>query len=263
MNRRQLLGSALSGASLGSLWSCGLVFATHRREPTIEVIGADEAQIALISVGKVRALVLMGQPPRRVLNRLNALTGTFRPRIDLLIGSRSGIDLLGAAFQHQRHVARAFALDDDSAPGGNTPLTSPPVMNARLSSEVTMSIRPLTMRGWDTTTSERRSWLVTVQRGNHVAVLGPNIDDVAMFGPANPALAIGATGNIAFAARKLPSTAIAFNADGVSEDRLGPPAETAQRYLVRIHPGESAVFTFTRTGIRLPTWAEQRSIRER
>jgi len=262
VNRRQLLGSALSGASLGSLWSCGLAFAMRQRDPTIEVIGADDAQVALISVDRVRVLVLMGSPSRSVRDHLNGLIGTFRPRIDLLVGSRSGIDLLGAEFQRQRHVSHTLALDDDSAPYNGTPLPTSPALSARLSSAVTLSIRTLTMRGWNTTLTERRSWIVIVQRDSHVAVLGPNIDDVAMFGPANPALAIGATGSIAFAARKLPASAMGFNADGISEDRLGPPSGTAQRHLVRIHPGESAVFTLTNTGVRLPSWAERRSILE-
>ncbi|MGB3304954.1 MAG: hypothetical protein WBA63_02135 [Thermomicrobiales bacterium] len=262
MNRRQLLGSVLSGASLGSVWSCGLAFAMRRRDPTIEVIGADDSQVALISVERVRVLVLMGSPSRSVRDHLDGLIGTFRPRVDLLIGSRSGIDLLGPEFQRQRHVSHKLALDDDSAPYNGTPLASPPVLSTRLSGDVTMSIRTLTMRGWNTTSTERRSWLVIVQRGNHTAVLGPNIDDVAMFGPATPTLALGATGSIAFAARKLPATALGYNADGISEDRLGALSGTAQRHLVRIHPGESAVFTISNAGVRLPSWAEQRSIQE-
>lgn len=265
MNRRTLIGSAIGGAGLGTAWASGLSFAVSRRDPTLEVIGGDDAQVVLLDAQHFRTMILIGYPSRDLQSGIASLMGVFRRRIDLLTGSRAGVNALGKTFVNRYNVARTLGLEDAFAPldTNHARREVPSELQAALPAGVDLRIRTTTTQAWDRQAAERRSWLIEIRRGTAVCCAGPDLDEVAMHAPPDSALALAPVGSLSFSSHKLPGPAIAINADSIQESDLGSLAHDSSAYLVRIHPQDTAVFTLTDAGIRLPTWAEHRSIVQR
>ena len=262
MNRRTLIGAAIGGAGLGTAWAAGLSFAANRGDPTLEVIGVDDAQVLLLDTRRFRTMIVIGVPSRELQASIASLMGVFRRRIDLLVGSRAGVEALGKTFVDRYNVARAIGLEDAFAPLDADPARRevPPELRAALPEGVELRIRVITAQAWDKQAHERRTWLIEIRRGTTVCCAGPDLDGVAMHGLAGLALTLAPVGSLTFSSRKLGRSAIAINADSVQESDLGSSTDENAAYLVRIHPRDAAVFSFTNSGVRLPTWAEQRSI---
>lgn len=112
MNRRAIAAYGIGGAALGTAWAAGLSLASSRGDSTLEVIGSKKAQFALLNTRRFRALFVIGSPDSELQENISRLTGMFRPRLDLVVGSRSGIDTIGTTFAESHQVARTIALDD-------------------------------------------------------------------------------------------------------------------------------------------------------
>lgn len=262
MNRRTLTGTAIGGAGLGAAWAAGLSLAASRGDPTLEVIGVDDAQVLLLGTRRFRTLILIGYPSRELQAGIASLLGVFRRRIDLLTGSRAGIDALGKTFAGRHNVARTIGLEDAFAPLDSESMrrSTPSELKATLPEGLEIRMRTISAQAWDKQSQERHTWLIEIRRGTAVCCAGPDLDGIAMHGPAGSALTLAPAGSLPFSSRKLGKSAIAINADSVQEKDLGPLTAGDASLLVRIHPRDTAVFTLTNTGIQLPTWAEQRAI---
>ncbi len=262
MNRRTVITQGITGASLGSLWAIGLSTAARSGDPTIEAIGADDAQIVLFDAGNFRALIMIGYPSKRLREHIGSLTGVFRRRIDLLTGSRAGIDAVGHEFILRHRIVRTIALDDQFAPipSASQRIEFPLAMQAELAEDITLGIHSRTSNAWSKGGTERRTWLIEIRRGDATCCLTPSLDDIALHGPVAPAVAIAPGGSLPFSSHRLGGAAIAINADDIDERDIGGIGKSDAVYLVRIHPRDTAVFSFVAGGIRLPAWAERRTI---
>lgn len=262
MNRRALMGTAIGGAGLGAAWAAGLTLAASRGDPTLEVIGVDDAQVLLLDTRHFCTVILIGYPSRELQAGIASLLGVFRRRIDLLTGSRAGIDALGKTFADRHNAARTIGLEDAFAPLDSESMrrSPPPELKAMLPEGLEIRIRTISAQAWDKQAQERRTWLIEIRRRTTICCAGPDLDGIAMHGPAGLALTLAPVGSLPFSSRKLGKSAIAINADSVQEKDLGPLDESDTAMLVRIHPRDTAVFTLTNEGIKLPNWAEQRTI---
>lgn len=262
MNRRTLVGYGIGGASLGTAWAAGLSLAASSGDPTVEVIGARNAQIVLLDTHRFRALFVIGSPDSKLQENISGLTGIFRRRLDLLAGSRSGIAAFGNAFSTAHHVVRTIALDDE--PGAHdastTFFSTPSDLKADLPDGLELNIHSITTGAWNRQKTERRTWLMAIRRGETVCCMGPGLEDIATHGPIGSALALAPAGDLQLSVRRLGGSVIAVNADTIDEGDFDTMAKGPTMRLTRIHPRETAVFTLTSAGIGLPSWTEERQI---
>ncbi len=262
MNRRTIAAYGIGGAALGTAWAAGLSLASSRGDSTLEVIGSKKAQFALLNTRRFRALFVIGSPDSELQENISRLTGMFRPRLDLVVGSRSGIDAIGTTFAESHQVARTIALDDPfgaSDPGADF-ASIPSDLKAKLPQGLELGIHTIATGGWDRRRTERRSWFVEIRCGEIVCCMGPSLEDIATYGPIGPPLALAPTGDLQFSARRLGGSVIAINADETNEGDFDPMADGPPIRLTRIHPRDTAVFSLSAEGLGIPSWTEDRGI---
>ncbi len=252
--RRDLVATIAGGAVLGAVWGAAFPALAMEGRPTIAVVGADNAQLALIDAGSARALVFIGEPDDALLERLPAMLTVFRQRIDLVVGSLPALDAHAKDLSDRwsiRHAVMISATDDAST----LPFTSNTVSGAldiALGEHVMLKIRVGHRDEWRTPDpgSGPPLWSIRVVRNTDVVSIVPDARSFGATLPGPAAVLISPSAPSPELRAKSPTNAIAINFDSESID----PSPGDGVALTRIFPRDIARFVLAEDGVELPPW---------
>ncbi|MGC4106030.1 MAG: hypothetical protein QM753_06705 [Thermomicrobiales bacterium] len=244
MNRRSAIVAGVLGATTGALWVGGFTWLIRRHDPTLEVIGRGDDLMALLDTGSFRALIVVGQGRP---DRIGTLLGTFRRRVDMVIGSQVGIAALGDARIERLGITQALVLD---VPSGvkSLPATEEPgpaVLHADLLNGMVLTIGTFPQGAWQQDREASQVWTVTIARGEHRCAIAPNLAVLSDHAESGVVVGIGAKGDLDHLWDMLRTPLIAVNAN-----RYPKPDSTVQGMTsFRIFPNDPLTFTFSKDGI--------------
>jgi len=246
VNRRDAVVAGGLGAATGTLWAGGFGLLLRRRAPTLEVIGRGDDLAALLDTGSFRVLIVAGEGRS---DRIRALLGVFRRRVDLLVGSERGITAIGSRAISRLHVSRTLVLDlpvgARSWPATNA--TGPAALRADLPDRMLLEIATYPRGAWQQEVPVSQTWAVTISRGGHRCVIAPSVDVVAVHGVAGLAAAVGADGDLDKLWDMLRMPVVAINADRYPS----PPPSAGPAQTFRIFPNDPLTITFGPNGVEV------------
>jgi hypothetical protein len=254
LGRRALLATTLAGSLVGGIWGTGFARLIQGANPRLSILGDDSWQVALLTAARQRVLLCIGEFTESPVEAIDRVLGSMRPRIDIVLLSRSAAALLGGALARTRHVSVSIVLDGTGSVEGR----STPGPQRISGSGFTIDVVPLT----EGTAVETSSWLVNLDLGGPVATFGPNLETILEQAPSTTAVAVSPVGDLNSFHRRWPSRTVVINADS-ARDYIALPAETeafqagsAAGFLVRTFPRDVARFEAPGGTLSLPRWAQ-------
>ena len=263
--RRSVLRWIVGSGLLGAIWGTGFAALSATRQPSATVAGDDDWQVTLIESGRSRAVVLLGTLEDPVGDTLSRMMGSFRQRIDLVIGDANALTALPSDYRGQWRVQRTVVLGS-SAPRSHTPetssITSPTLI--ALGSRLSIQLSPMVKSGWSDARpplDEPIRWVVTARANGAIIRLGARLEDIAAMSAGPAAVTVAPAGEIRAIWSVDALATIAVNNSQVPRDLISSVDAGAKRgrLLVSVFPDDFCRFTFVDGGIRLPYCA--RSVR--
>lgn len=246
MNRRELIVGSLSGAAIGAGWVAGFGVLLQRQEPTLSVIGKGTSLLALLDTGNVRVLVAAGPGDPRLTRNLSALLGVFRPRIDLLLGSESGVAEFTAKTLARYGNPLRMILDQPTGIAiGTQAATGPPVLTAHLPQGIDLRVTTFVQGAWQVGGTPTQSWIVTVTGYEHRCSVADTAEVLGLYGDSGDA--IGVVGMVTEPDQwdMLRMTSLA-----IPSDRVKAPFDTqASPKIIRLFQREPITITFRPDGL--------------
>lgn len=251
-----LLGAVVFSA-LAATWAVEL------RQPRVVLLGSGERLSLLVTDGAARLLIATGNDPVAFGNALARVRRAGQPRLDVLLVTGSGPDLLApAAIAADPHVRVATGLVPFPRSADMPSLAPLAVLDTPSQIRLgTVSVLLETAPVPDAPDNpEQRVWRATIERGPMRIVVLSDGDAASSFPPAPDADALVVVGNDAltgWTAQPVPALAAAdshlppgrdLRAEA-GRDALGPA------YVVRVFPGEAVPLTFGERGLELPRGA--------
>lgn len=250
MNRRELIVGGLCGAAIGSAWVAGLGIVLQRKEPTLSVIGKGTSLLALLDTGYARVLIAAGPGDPRLTRNLDALLGVFRPRLDLLIGTESGVaEFTGRTLARHGNPQR-FVLDRPtgiSRDASSTRATGPATLTVALPKGMTLQIATFVRGAWQNGDTPTQSWIATITGHGQRCAIADTTDVLALHGDRDVGLGIAATVDLIPDWDMLRVNSLALPSDHIT---LAPDSESLAR-IVRIFPREPVIVAFRRDGLAI------------
>ncbi len=258
--RRPMLRWLVGSGLVGAVWGTGFAALSGNRQPTATIAGDDDWQLTLIESGRSRAVVLLGTMQDPVGDTLSRLMGSFRQRIDLVIGSADALAALPANYRGRWQVQRTLVLGGDTKSLAlETGAVASPTSIA-LGPRLSLQMSPMVPRGWSNAAGpldKETRWVITLRANSASIRLGAQLEDIATLGAGPAAVTIAPAGDVRAIWTIDPSTAIAVNNAHVPMDVISTadvPARNA-RLLVPVFADDFCRFSFVDDGIRLPYWA--------
>ena len=265
--RRSVLRWIAGSGFLGAIWGTGFTALGAYRQATATIAGDNEWQVLLFESGRSRAVVLLGTLDEPVGNTLSRMMGSFRQRIDLVIGDADALTALPADYRSRWQVLRTIVLGSDT-PGSRTArtisITAP--TSIALGTRMSLLVSPMVERGWSDTRTppdEPIRWVVTAQANGAIVRFGARLEDIGITSPGPAAVTVAPAGDPRAIWSFDAMTSIAVNNSQVPRDLLSDGDAEANRAprLVSVFPDDLCRLTFIAGGVRLPYWA--RSVRFR
>lgn len=251
---RVMIGSGVVGAALGT----GISALSGFREPSATFAGEDEWQITLIESGRIRALLLIGIAEGSIDETITRMMGSFRQRIDLVIGTPHALAPLDPTFRSRWKVLRTVVLDSGGGRSRSSeimPVTSPVSIDlgARLRISLTPVIYHLWRLGEESAASQR--WIVSASSNGSTVRMAERLEDIAATSLGPAALVVAPRGDLRKVWSFSPASAIAVNGDQVPPDVVRGSADGAggERWLVSVFPEDLSRVTFLDHAVGLPT----------
>lgn len=254
INRRSLVAGG-AGIALGSGWAAALRATTLPAHPSLAVVGAGTAQVALLDTTTARALILLGTPTEALLGQLPAMLTTLRQRIDVIIGGEWALEAPGAGFAGRWAVRHRLlvpaTIGGDHAPDSAHQTTVTRDIALELGRNVVVEIRVTPRQEWRTTDAGSGTvWCMTIRHAGNVIALGPDTTAAAELGPIQPSLAVAPGDEPDRLAATLQPASIAVNAAYLEEY-----TDAGEVVRLRIFPEDVARVELHEDGLKLPPWA--------
>lgn len=258
--RRSVLRFLAGTGFIGGAWGAGFTALNAFRPPSATICGKDEWQLTLVESGRSRALVLMGVPDDTIEETLTRMMGSFRQRIDLVIGTAATLHPLGAKYRSWWNVQLTIILEGDGTPStspATATIVSPTLLS--LGPQIAISLTPVSSGRWKMSehSMNQQSWIASVAANGSTIQLAERLDDFMRL-PLGPSAVMTAPGGDLRAVWSIqPECAIAMNSDHVPTDLVTAPDNGAQdrRWLVPVFPDDFTQLAFLDHGIGLPDWA--------
>lgn len=252
--RRDVIATIAGGAVLGAVWGAAFPALAMEGRPTIAVVGEQNAQLALIDAGSVRAMIFIGEPDVALMERLPAMLTVFRQRIDIVIGSVFALVAQAGALSDRWKVRHAVAICPvNGSPSLSIPSTTvSDALDIALEERVTLEIRVGHREEWRTPDpgSGPPLWSMHVRRDATAVSIVPDARSFAATLPGPSAVLIAPSAPSPEIRSKAPANSLAINFDSESIDP--PPSDGVA--LTRIFPRDIARFVLTDDGVELPAW---------
>lgn len=260
-------GVFLTAALLMGLVGAG--WAAAMRAPRVVLLGSGARMSTLITAGDARLLIATGDDASAFQNALAAARHPTTPRIDVLLVTGRGDDLVvPAAIRHDRDVRFAASLGPLSnaagaiATAGDGLPVLPSPREIRLGAGVTVTIA--TVPG-DEEQQGATHWRALVRHGATTVAIVSDGEAAAALPPAEPIAALVVVGGDPIDAwRAIPAPVLAT----VGADRVASGKELRQEgaevmrgrgpgWAIRVHPGEAVPLRFVTGGLEVPRDAAQ------
>lgn len=265
VSRRATLGMLLGTGVIGAAWGTGFTALNGVRSPSATVVGADEWQLTLIEAGRCRVVIMMGTPDQSIGETLALVMGSFRQRIDMVIGAPAPLNRLPPGYRARWNVQNTIVLGGAATQiftGKRGSITSPTLV--RLGSRLKLSFTPVIGNRWrasDASAGVPDRWIVSVESNSATICLAERLEDIAAASATPFAVAVAPQGDLRGAWSRNPLSAIAINNGHVPPAAItsGQEAPGGRRWLVAVFRDDPVHLAFVGNGVELPDWA--RSVR--
>lgn len=258
---RRSFAGALAATAAGCVAGGSLAATIVHTPPCLLVVGEGDWQCVLLLAGRVRVLVLTGQPPQNEPVPITRLLSAMRQRIDVIVATPGGLSTLSGDFARRWRIRRTFVLPDSDAELRSVHTGEHAL---HLPHGIRLDVRIAAAGEWsahDEGAPSTAGSMVSISHGPTVVAMAATLDTIARFHPmrATMALAPGGTWPDGGGLGSVP--VLAVNGDQVetpdpaSADQTG--ADAASRWLVRIFPADVAVFALSPEGLSLPSWRQR------
>jgi len=261
LSRRSALRLIVGSGIVGGSWGTGFTALNGIRPPSATVCGSGDWQLTLFESGRSRSLVLMGIPDPSIDDTLTRVMGSFRQRIDIVIGAPGALKPLAGRYWSRWNVQRTIMLGVDAA----RPLTARSASIAfpaeiHLSDKLTVSLIPANRGRWRMDEQPLDSldrWIISAEANGSTVHLAEQLEDIASSGLGPSAVTIAPSGDLGAFWSSNPASAVAVNNDHVPRDVITSPPQGNRggSWLVPVYPEDVAHFAFEETGVGLPQWA--------
>lgn len=261
VSRRSALQLLVGSACVGAAWGTGLTALSNVGGPSATLCGHDDWQLILIECGRSRALVLMGIPSETIDETLTRMMGSFRQRIDLVIGAPTAIEQLPSEYRSRWNVQRTVVLggaDTGSLLAETASIASP--VGIDIDSRLNVSLIPVIEDQWKVTDRLMGSvdrWIVSAHANGSTIRLAEQLEDLQDTIGGSTAVAVAPRGNLRSYWSFNPDSAVAINGDHVPEDVITSPESNVQDrfWLVSVFPDDITHLKFMDQGVAVPEWA--------
>lgn len=264
--RRSVLRLLVGSGFVGATWGTGFAALNGNRPPSATIAGDNDWQLTVIESGRSRAAILMGEPDRPVGDTLSRMMGSFRQRIDLVIGTAEALEALPADYRGRWHVQRTVILGGSTARSlaARTGSIARPLLIA-LGSRLSLLAYPVVEGQWtraSASDSMPDRWLITVRANGATVRLGARLEDIAAMSLDPTAVTVAPRGELQTVWAMDSTTAIAVNNTHVPKDVFSSldSGDGRPRWLVAVFPNDFTRLAFVEGGIGLPDWARPVSI---
>lgn len=259
--RRSAIRFLAASGLVGAVWGTGLSALYGNRPASVTVAGENDWQLTLAESTRSRAAILMGAPDQELADTLTRMMGSFRQRIDLVIGPVEALAALPDGYRGRWNVQRTIALsgaEAASSVGATSTLSSP--TRIALGSQLSLLLSPV-IHGTSTDTGEADDtpvrWIVSAVAYGAIIRIGAQLEDIVALNAGPTAMTIAPGGDLRMVWEFDPTSGIAVNNNHVPDDviRADDCDPTGPRWLVSVFPEDYSRLTFLERGVGLPTWA--------
>lgn len=213
--------------------------------------------MVLLDTTEARALIVLGDPKPRLLGQVAAMMSVLRQRIDVIVGTSTGVDALGKDFRSRWRVKHTLAIPEPNVMVASTARQTWITRNVAvdLGKSMSMSLIVSTRENWKATGRSHRPWIAVLRHLDHAIVLSPDTASVMALGYVRPILLVVPESNPVQMSKTVMPAAIATNAaEGLPARQTG----VSGTVIVRTYPEDVSRFELRQDGVVLPTWAEKR-----
>lgn len=254
---RMMAGSGIAGAA----WGTGFTALSGIRRASATIAGANDWQVTLIESGRSRALFVVGIPDASLGDTLARMMGSFRQRIDLIVGSSTALERLPSSYRSRWNVQRTIVLggtETRSLSARTASIAWPKVIE--LGQRLTISIVPVIRGQWmngEQPLGAQARWIVSAEGNGSTIRLAERLEDIAGMIDEPSTVVIAPSGDLRGMWAFDPSSAIAVNSDHIPQDVTTSPDHSVQggHWLVSVFANDFAHLALTDRGVGLPHWA--------
>ena len=265
--QRLLLAAAVFLATTLVTAGFGIAWARDIRRPQVVLLGAGDRLSVLVTGGDARLLIATGDDPVAFANALERARHPTTRRLDVLLVTGAGRDLLApAVIRADRHVRYAASLGplpespeaEAVTVAGLTEL--PPPRRIRLGDNVVVTVETVVPTEGSGATVSEGSWRAIVRRGVTTVVAVSDGDAASVFPPVAPVSALVVADDdeeasvAAAAAVAAPVLALPPGGPTSGKELRQAAARTfpGERWAMRVHPGEAVALRFVDGGLEVP-----------
>lgn len=261
--RRSAIRFLAASGLVGAVWGTGLSALNANRPASVTVAGENDWQLTLAESARSRAAILMGAPDRELADTLARMMGSFRQRIDLVIGRADALAAFPNGYRGRWNVQRTIVLGGagaGSSAGATSTITSP--TRITLGSQLSILLSPV-IQDTSTDTGEADDtpvrWIASAGAYGGVIRIGAQLEDIVALNAGPTAMTIAPGGDLRVLWAFDPTSGIAVNNNHVPEDviRADDSDPSSTHWLVSIFPEDFSRLTFLERGVGLPTWARR------
>ncbi len=259
--RRSAIRFLAASSLVGAVWGTGLSAMYANGPASLTVAGDNDWQLTLAESARSRAAILMGAPDRELADTLTRMMGSFRQRIDLVIGHVDALAAFPDGYRSRWNVQRTIVLGGAGA-GSSAAATSTITTPTRiaLGSQLSILLSPV-IQSTSTDTGEADDtpvrWIVSAVAYGGVIRIGAQLEDIVALNAGPTAMTIAPGGDLGVFWAFDPTSGIAVNNNHVPDDviRADESDPAGSHWLVGIFPEDYSRLTFRERGVGLPTWA--------
>jgi len=255
LSRRAAFASVASGLVLGAVWGATFPIVASESRPSIAIVGHRGAQLVLIDSGKARALVFLGDPDDRLIERIPSIMTLFRQRIDVIVGTRPVMERRAFDLKSRWSIEHAVAVHSSAIP----PSWAMPAtvisdaasidLGGEMTLRCTVGHRGEWLIGHE---SSSTPWSARLTHPSGEVVLVPDAASLDALGPVDAPLIVMPEPAPGHVQSWKTARALAINYDSdAAEENTSPTVA-----ITRTYPQDIARFTFGNDGIELPAWTE-------
>ena len=257
VSRRATLGMLLGTGVVGAAWGTWFTALNGVRSPSATVVGADEWQLTLIEAGRCRVVIMLGTPDQSIGETLALVMGSFRQRIDMVIGAPASLNRLPPGYRDRWNVQSTIVLGGAAAQslaGRRGSITSSTLV--RLGSRLQLSLTPVIRNRWNASGASAAvpdRWIVSVESNGSTICLAEQLEDIAGASTTPFAVTVAPQGDLLVAWSRNPMSAIAINNDHVPPEAItsGQDVPGGRRWLVAVFRDDPVHLAFVENGVKL------------